>query len=160
MAVYTHASHVAAPLAEVWTFHIHTEGVTAVTPDWMGMRVERAVGPGGQTGVEVLEAGSEITLSLRPFGVGPRRRWTSRIAECERSGDRAVLVDRMIEGPFPRWEHTHRFVAEGDGTLVHDQVDWRLPCGSVGGLAAHLGVVGLAPLFRYRHRRTRALLER
>ena len=159
MAVYTRESHVSAPLPEVWAFHTSVEGVTVVTPDWMRMRVERVVGPDGQPGTDVLEEGSEITLSLRPFGLGPRQLWTSRIVRCERTDGRAVLVDRMVDGPFQRWEHTHLFVAEGDGTRLQDRVDWRLPGGPVGGLAARLGAVGLAPMFRYRHRRTRAVLE-
>lgn len=123
------------------------------------MRVERVVGPAGEAAVEVLEEGSEVVLSVRPFGVGPRQRWTSRIVESHRSDDRAHFVDRMIDGPFPHWEHTHQFVAEDGGTVLRDRIDWQLPGGPLGKLAAHLGVVGLALMFRFRHRRTRALLE-
>lgn len=106
VAVYTRESHVPAPLSEVWEFHTSVEGVTAVTPDWMRMRVDHVVGPDGEAGVDDLAAGSQVTLSVRPFGVGPRQRSTSRIVECDRAEDGAVLVDQMVDGPFSRWEHT------------------------------------------------------
>ena len=37
--------------------------------------------PDGEPDPEVLEAGSRIKLSMRPFGVGPRQEWTSVITE-------------------------------------------------------------------------------
>lgn len=158
MARYERASLLDAPLDDVWAFHSRVEGLTAVTPDWMGMQVESVVGPDGEADPEVLAAGSEVTLSVRPFGVGPRQSWTSRIVERERTDDEAFFVDRMVNGPFARWEHTHRFTPTEGGTRLHDRVDWALPGGPLGRLAAHVGVVGLAPMFRHRHRATRSLL--
>ena len=159
MAVYTRESHVDAPLDAVWEFHSRAEGLEALTPGFVNLRIEATRGPDGEPDPDVLEAGAEVQTSVRPFGVGPRQRWTSYIVERERGDEEAYFVDRMVKGPFARWEHTHRFFVEGEGTRLHDRVDWALPGGRVGELAAHVGVVGLAPTFRYRHRRTRELLE-
>ena len=157
MAVYERRSRVDASLDDVWAFHGRVDGLLAVTPSWMNLRVEASRGPDGEPDPDVLEAGSEITLSLRPFGVGPRRRWTSRIVERVRRGDAAWFRDEMIDGPFPRWVHTHRFHAQGEGTVVTDRVEYRLPL--VPGAVSTLGWAFFEPLFAYRHRRAREILE-
>lgn len=159
MAVYTHSSHVDAPLDDVWAFHSSGDGLVELTPGFLDLRVEATRGPDGEPDPEVLTEGSEVDVSMKPVGVGPRQRWTSRIVERERVDDEAYFVDEMVDGPFARWRHTHRFVAAGAGTTMYDRVDWALPGGPVGGLASQFGLVGLEPMFRYRHRRARKLLE-
>jgi len=155
---YTRRTRVEAPLAAVWDFHSRIEGLEALTPDWANLRVEAVRGPDGDADPDVLETGSRIRLSVRPFGVGPRQRVVSLITERESGAGSARFVDELVEGPPVGWEHTHTFFADGDETVVRDRVAYDLPTG-VGRTLAPLGRVGLEPLFRYRHRRTRALLE-
>ena len=157
MAVYERRSRIDAPLEVVWQFHSRVDGLRAVTPSWMRLRVEASRGPDGEPEPEVLESGSEVTLSVRSFGVGPRQRWTSRIVEREWREDAAWFRDDMVDGPFPRWVHTHRFHAHGDETVVTDRIEYRLPL--VPGPASTLGRPFFEPLFAYRHRRTRQILE-
>ena len=157
MAVYERRSRVAAPLAEVWAFYSRVDGLAAVTPTWMNLRVESSRGPGGEPDPEDLEAGTEVTMSVRPFGVGPRMRWTSRIVELERRDGAAWFRDEMLDGPFPRWVHTHRFHAQGEETVTTDRVEYRLPL--VSGSLSTLGWPFFEPLFAYRHHRARELLE-
>lgn len=159
MATYSRLTRVAAPLTEVWDFHSRPGGLEALTPAWMNLRVESVVGPDGEPDPDVLETGSVIRLSIRPFGVGPRQRWASAIVDRESSDDRAMFRDEMRDGPFARWIHTHRFVADGEETIVEDDLEYELPGGEVGRAASPLAVVGLEPMFRARHRRTRELLE-
>jgi len=159
MSTYRRQTRVAAPFDEVWTFHSRISGLEALTPDFMNLRVERVTGPDGEPDPEVLEAGTRVDMSMRPLGVGPRRTWTSVITEREAGDGSAMFRDTMEDGPFPEWVHTHRFFADGDETLVADEVEYRLPGGPVGELAGPLGRVGFEPMFRYRHRRTRELLE-
>jgi len=65
----------------------------------------------------------------------------------------------MRDGPFEHWAHTHRFVADGEETVLTDSVEYELPLGALGRALGPLAVVGFEPMFRYRHRRTKALLE-
>ena len=156
MPTYRRETRVRAPFEEVWSFHSGSQGLEALTPAFMNLRVEKVVGPDGERDPDVLEAGSELHASVRPFGVGPRQRWVSVIVEREAEGGSAHFVDEMEEGPFPFWRHTHQFHDDGAETLVVDSVEYELPVvGSVG----PLGDVGFEPMFRYRHRRTRELLE-
>ena len=157
MAVYERRSRISAPLEEVWQFHDRIEGLTAVTPSWMHLRVESSRGPDGEPSPEVLEEGAEVTLSIRPLGVGPRQRWTSRIVERERRDDLAWFRDEMLEGPFPRWVHTHRFERQDDTTVMTDRIEYRLPL--VPGPLSPVGWPVFEAMFADRHRRTRSILE-
>jgi len=159
MAVYERATRVDAPFAEVWDFHSTIAGLEALTPGWMNLEIERVVGPDGDPNPEVLTAGSNAVSSVRPFGVGPRQEWTSHIVERTEKEGWARFVDTMEGGPFANWKHTHTFHEEGDATLVHDHVEYELPGGGLGRVVSPLAYVGLDPMFRYRHRKTRELLE-
>lgn len=159
MAVYERETRVHAPLEEVWEFHATTDGLVALTPAWLDLAVESVTGPEGDPHPDVLEEGSIVELSVRPFGVGPRRRTKSRVERRQADDGAALFEDRMIEGPFSEWVHTHAFYASAGDTVVRDRVEYELPCGAPGSVAARGMVVGLAPMFRHRHRRTRELLE-
>jgi ligand-binding SRPBCC domain-containing protein len=156
VSTYTRRTRVAAPLDAVWTFHSRIEGLEALTPGWANLRVEAVRGPDGEDDPAVLETGSRIRLSVCPFGVGPRQRVLSVITGRERGDGAAWFRDVMDDGPMASWEHTHSFFADGDETVVEDRVAYELPrpAGPLGPLAR----VGLDPLFRFRHRRTRRLL--
>jgi ligand-binding SRPBCC domain-containing protein len=69
------------------------------------------------------------------------------------------FVDVQVRGPYSRWEHRHRFVAEDGGTWVDDRVTYQLPFGPLG-LATHALIVRrqLRAAWTYRRRRLEALL--
>lgn len=159
MPTYSRRTRVAAPLEAVWGFHSRAEGLESLTPDFMNLRIEGIRGPGGERDPEVLAEGTELHMSIRPFGVGPRRRWTSVITDRVEEPGHAWFRDEMREGPFPRWVHTHQFFGDGDETVVADRVEYELPLGPLGKAVGPLGVVGFEPMFRARHRQTRKELE-
>jgi hypothetical protein len=45
-----------------------------------------------------------------------------------------LFADRMIRGPFKRWEHTHRLKEENGTTIVRDEVSYDVPFGFLGRL--------------------------
>lgn len=160
MATYQRSTVVDAPLDDVWAFYSSVDGLVALTPSLLDMAVHDVVGPDGRSDPEVLAAGSRVHASIRPFGVGPRRHWTSTILDRSRDDGVARFRDEMVDGPFASWVHDHVFLSEDDGsTVVVDHVEYELPGGRLGHAASPFGVVGLEPMFRERHRRTRRLLE-
>ncbi|WP_440991365.1 SRPBCC family protein [Haloarchaeobius baliensis] len=159
MPVYSRRTVVDAPFGTVWDFHSDVSGLEALTPGFANLRVESVRGPDGEPDPDVLETGSEICMSMRPFGVGPTQRWTSVITDRQEDAGAALFRDEMRDGPFPHWEHTHSFYAAGDRTVVDDRVEYRLPPAGLGDLVGPFGWVGFEPMFRYRHRRTKELLE-
>jgi len=159
MPTYRRTTRIPASIDEVWAFHSTIDGLRRLTPDWMNLVIDGVEGPEGSADPELLVEGSCIHMSIRPFGVGPRQRWTSRIVERTPEGDepvgkRAQFVDEMDGGPFRTWEHTHAFYADGDQTLLVDTVDYRLPLGPLGDAAGPFAKVGFEGMFRDRHRRT------
>lgn len=158
MAVYERSTLVRAPLAAVWEFSSTADGLEAITPRWLGLVVESVRGPDGEPAPDVLDVGCEVTVSVRPLGVGPRQTWTSQITHRERTGDTAEFRDEMLDGPFARWHHTHRFAAEQGGTRVTDRVEYELPLGPARALSA-AAWPGFEFVFAARHRTMRRLLE-
>lgn len=156
MAVYEREAFVRAPLDDVWEFHSTVDCLRAVTPRWLGLEVHRVTGPDGERDRAVLVPGTTVRLSVRPFGVAPRQYWVSQITAREREDGSAYFADAMRQGPFPTWEHTHSFTAADGGTRVHDRVVFESPLGRSADRVVRLF---MEPLFAYRHRRTRALLE-
>ncbi|ADQ67070.1 hypothetical protein C499_04903 [Halogeometricum borinquense DSM 11551] len=159
MATYTRCTRIGAPLSTIWEFHSDESGLEALTPDWMGLDIVSVRGPDGTLDPETLDAGSKIRMSMRPFDVGPAQRWTSHIVARELDDYTAMFRDEMIGGPFKKWVHTHRFYADGEKTLMEDHVEYEFPGGGVGRAVSPLGIIGLEPMFRQRHAKTKALLE-
>lgn len=159
MPTYTRSSRVVAPFEDVWSFHSDERGLVALTPGWMNLEIESARGPEGDPDPDVLEAGSVIESSVRPFGVGPRQSWVSEITAREESEGSAYFRDVMTDGPFEEWTHTHTFYADGPTTIVRDHVEYVLPLAGLGDALGPLAAIGFEPMFRYRHRKTRELLE-
>lgn len=159
MPIFEYESRVDAPLDDVWDFHSTTDGLVELTPGWMKMSVEETRGPDGAPDPEVLGEGSEVDVSLKPLGVFPRVTWRSVILERNREDGNAYFIDEMEDGPFKRWRHTHSFEEDGDSTVARDRVEYQLPLWMLGRAGSPAFRINAYFMFRYRHRRTRELLE-
>lgn len=154
MPTYTHESTVEAPLDVVWSFHDGVDGLLALTPDFLHLRVDGMVDEAGDPTSGPLEPGDRVSLSMKPFGVLPRVSWTSLIVDEVEEDGRAEFVDEMVAGPFDRWVHTHTFeAADGDeATVCRDRVEYRPSLWMGDGLGWPAVHLVLALVFRYRHR--------
>lgn len=77
--------------------------------------------------------GETVTWEGRHFLI--RFHLTSRIIRFDFPN---LFADEMQSGPFNRWRHTHRFVAEGDQTRMIDDVEFASPLGIAGRLVDYL----------------------
>jgi ligand-binding SRPBCC domain-containing protein len=134
-------SIIAAPSELVFAFHENPEALSILTPPWE--RVTIVQPPSGlQVGAKVI-----LEIELGPF----KKRW---IAEHTEYDPPRLFVDRQLEGPFQYWNHRHLFESINRGaTLMTDEVEYILPMGVLGRLAAgwHVGRK-LEKLFEYRHK--------
>jgi ligand-binding SRPBCC domain-containing protein len=158
MSTYRRRCRIRAPLDEVWAFHSTTDGLEALTPDWMGLTVSSVRGPDGEADPEELLEGSEISMRSKPFGLFPESRWLSRITDRREGEGYRMFRDDMLGGPFDLWIHTHEMYGDGNETVLIDTVEYELPS-PLGGRVDSAAVVGFEPMFRYRHRKTKEILE-
>lgn len=164
MAVFERSTSLPTELDTAWDFHHSVQGLLHVSPDWLSLQLEGMWDAEG-TRVEQpstatpLRTGAVVHLSMQPLGRGPRLHWRSRIDEANCGDGTAVLRDRMVEGPFDHWVHTHSLYADGDETVLRDHVEYRLTERRGGTVVDRAAVLGLDPMFRFRHRRTRSTLS-
>ena len=135
------------PRADVFSFFADALNLEAITPRFLRFQILPPV-------PSSIETGTRIDYRLSLFGVPFR--WRTRIAAWE-LGFR--FVDVQERGPFALWHHTHAFADVEGGTLVSDQVEYRLPLGALGDLA-HPIMVGrtLSRVFDHRRDRVAELL--
>jgi ligand-binding SRPBCC domain-containing protein len=133
---------VARPLAEVFPFYADAFNLETITPPFLRFRV-LTPGPIG------MRAGVTIDYALRLRGVPIR--WRSEIPVW---APPTRFVDRQVRGPYALWHHEHRFEEVPGGTLVIDEVEYRLPLGVLGSIAnAALVKRDLRRIFEYRRAR-------
>jgi ligand-binding SRPBCC domain-containing protein len=132
-----------AKLDEAWAFYCDPRNLEAITPRWLGFRIDEVP--------DELSQGALIRYRLRLFGVPIR--WLTEIREWRAP---RTFVDVQLRGPYLLWEHTHRLTPVPHGTEIHDHVTYRVPGGRlVDAVVRRL----LAAIFDYRASRTAELLS-
>lgn len=60
-----------------------------------------------------------------------KQRWTSDIVEDHTSEDEFYFVDKGVELPFflKEWEHKHRIIKNGAGSIIRDEINFKGPVG-------------------------------
>jgi ligand-binding SRPBCC domain-containing protein len=151
MPLFERSCVVLAPIADVFAFHLDTRNAAKIAPRTMPVVAVRGSFP--------LAQGDTVELVVRLWPTPFRQTWR---VEAERIVEPTLVIDRMLQGPFPSWVHQHRFEDLGDGTTrLTDHVDYHLPFGVLGTLADRVAVRRLLDrMFRFRQARTRELLDR
>lgn len=122
----------------VYAWHTRPGAMERLVPHWEELKVLAREG--------VFGSGS-VTFEV---GLGPlRQQWR---AEYRDTIPGRQFVDVQTEGPFSQWSHTHLFEPAGDGRCkVIDRIDYELPFGPAGELAAGAIEHRIQRAFRFRH---------
>ena len=143
----TRSQRLERPLDEVFAFFSRAENLERITPEWLRFEVR------GTEPADVRD-GTLIHYRLRLHGLPLR--WTSRIEEW-RPGE--SFVDRQLRGPYRLWHHRHTFRADGNGTLLGDDVHYALPLGPLGEVGHRLFVKrDLERIFDHRYAAVQGLI--
>jgi ligand-binding SRPBCC domain-containing protein len=133
------------PLDETFAFFADPWNLEAITPPWLRFRILEAP--------RELRRGSLLRYRLGLFGVPIG--WRTEIAEWRPP---RTFVDRQLSGPYPLWEHAHRFTAVEGGTEIHDHVRYRVPGGPLAPLVQRAVAPALDAIFDHRAARMAELL--
>jgi uncharacterized protein YbjT (DUF2867 family)/ligand-binding SRPBCC domain-containing protein len=134
------------PLDEVVPFFEDPRNLGRLTPSSMGFEF--------LTDDFAMRDGLEIRYRIRPL-LGIPATWATRIIESDTPRG---FVDIQSKGPYRHWQHRHRFESIEGGTVVHDEIEYRLPLGPLGDIAHALIVRRqLEWIFRYRAAAVRAV---
>jgi ligand-binding SRPBCC domain-containing protein len=127
------------PVDEVFAFFSDANNLEAITPRQLNFHI---LTPGPIR----LTAGARIDYQLTLHGI--RLKWATLIESWEPPHQ---FVDVQLRGPYRMWRHTHRFLSEGAGTRIVDDVEYELPFGPVGRLVDALWTRReVARIFGYR----------
>jgi ligand-binding SRPBCC domain-containing protein len=120
LQVFRAEQRIARPLPDVFEFFSQPGNLGRITPPWLSFSI---------LGTEPAEvhSGTVIPYRLRLHGIPLV--WVSQIEDFE---DGRFFVDRQLIGPYRQWVHRHSFEADGEHTIIGDEVHYELPLGRVG----------------------------
>lgn len=128
------------PQEKAFSFFEDPENLFEITPDWLDFKM---VDMNKRT--KIFE-GVELHCTIKWLGL--KFNWGSRILEYKPPEH---FTDIQIKGPYHYWSHLHTFEEFPQGTLMVDEVTYRMPFGFIG-KALHNFVVKkqLKDIFCYR----------
>ena len=132
-------------LDEAFAFFSEARNLEVITPPWLRFEVLRAP--------DDLRYGSLILYRLELYRVPIH--WLTRIRTWQPPRS---FVDEEILGPYPLWEHTHRFSRVDGGTEIYDHVRYGVPGGPLAPVAQRIVARWLEQIFDYRARRLKEIL--
>jgi ligand-binding SRPBCC domain-containing protein len=135
------------PLEEVFAFFCDAGNLQRITPPELGFEI-RTPQP-----IDMGE-GTRIEYRLSLLGLGFP--WHTLITEWSPPHG---FTDVQLRGPYAQWIHRHTFKQTDGGTLMQDEVRYRLPVPLLGLVGYPLVRLQLARIFGYRQRRIAELLS-
>ncbi len=149
-SVFERSVEIAAPVDEVFEFHLDTRNASQISPRSTRILEVRGTFP--------VVTGSVIEMKMRQAPSPIAMTWRVLIETVERP---ARVVDVAQRSPFASWRHEHLFRPLGpERTVMTDRLTYALPAGPLGRLADRLLVRRqLASAFAERQRLTKELLE-
>jgi uncharacterized protein (TIGR01777 family) len=108
----------------VFTFFAEAANLEQITPPFLNFKVTKM-------STKTIHEGTLIDYKLNLKGIPMK--WKTLIKQWNPPHS---FVDTQLSGPYRIWHHTHRFEKLGNGTLLSDEVRYKLPLGFLGQVMA------------------------
>lgn len=153
MQIFHRESLICTSPRELFDWHMRPEALPELIPPWEPVEVVSQPD-------DLSRDGAEVELCIRPLGGLLSFSWQARHQNIQPPEQ---FEDVQVEGPFVRWEHTHRFeVVEGDPSptcRLVDHIEYELPFGWVGWIGNGFVRYKLDRMFEHRHTVTQNAFE-
>lgn len=113
--VFEKQTRMDAPREAAFRWHESPGAFECLAPPWENLRILRQEGG--------IRDGGELVFQVQL--AGPL--WQTWHARHYDYIEGEQFCDSQVSGPFARWKHRHHFRDDGDGTILHDQVEYALP---------------------------------
>ena len=110
------------PVSKVFSFFSESKNLEVLTPNFLSFKVLRQ-------STEKITEGTRLDYSFRLHGIPVC--WQSLITDWQPN---FCFSDIQTKGPYSVWEHTHEFEEKNGGTLMRDNVRFKVPFGAPGDL--------------------------
>lgn len=129
-----------APIEKAWEFFSDPKNLLRITPKKMNMQIVEAPD-------RPMHPGMILRYKVSPlFGISMQ--WTSAISVVKEG---EYFLDEMLEGPFKVWHHMHRFEKKEGGTLIIDDLHYKIPLEPLSKIF-HSALVGRELKHMFEHR--------
>lgn len=145
--IFTRSVDINCPVDKLFNFHLDTNNVIKISPPFLKVRVRHISDL-------PLKEKSQITIEIGRFGM-----YIPWKVEIEKISFPTQIVDLQISGPFNYWKHEHNFLLKGELITMTDKIVFILPFGIIGKIFLPFILLNLIFMFRYRHKKTKQLME-
>ncbi len=122
--IYYDEQYIEADIEKVFKFFADAKNLEKITPPLLNFHIKKM-------STDEIRKGTLIDYKLKIRGFPAQ--WRTLI---ELWNPPFQFVDMQLKGPYHKWHHTHSFRKLGTGTLMTDEVVYKLPMGYLGRLAA------------------------
>jgi hypothetical protein len=125
----------------VYNFFSKAENLEVITPPWLNFKIVKK--SDGE-----MRQGTLIDYKLKIKGIPAS--WKTLISKWSPSD---FFTDSQLKGPYSKWEHTHRFIEVQGGTLMTDEVIYKVPFGPIGHIIKEVLIENdITTIFNYRNK--------
>lgn len=134
------------PIDRVFEFFSDPKNLETLTPEFLHFKIANTSHP-------KIQEGSLLDYQLKLHGLPVR--WQSKITDWVAN---KRFSDQQTRGPYTFWHHTHEFYEARGGTIIRDNVVYKLPGWVPGDVLGHAFIKkDLEKIFMYRRKQIEKL---